>query len=81
MAKMLNRADKPLSCGCCTKYMHCPSGRRWEEREWRREWDDEQRSPDREWEYYERVWAEARLIGISYDEELDIYITWKQAAA
>ena len=27
------------SCGCCPLYLG-PSGRRWEERFWRREWDE-----------------------------------------
>lgn len=59
MAKMLNRADKPLACGCCTKYMHCPSGRRWEERFWRREWDNEECSVDHEYAYYEMMAEES----------------------
>lgn len=45
MAKMLNKADKALSCGCCTLYMRGKSGRRWEERQWKRELDEELYGP------------------------------------
>lgn len=65
MTKMLNKPDKMRSCGCCP-WWRGPSGRRWEERFWRHEWNyEEGPSVDREYEHLEQL-ADDRVTADFY---------------
>lgn len=66
MARMMYRARKAACCGCCTLY-NTRCGRGYEKQVWQREWDDEQRSEDAEYEFLRRQTEERVQLSLYND--------------